>query len=106
MPAPQYEDDELMRQVLMRHRYLDFVRRILNPQMYPTVTSDPRRGRHIAYPNILFNRDTRSLQWLQPREALIEAVRRGEFIQFPTAERAAQFSEKYKRGSAGMQAGR
>jgi len=112
---PPYADDELMRRTLEHNRNLDFVRRILNPKLYPRITEDPRLspgdfathqmsaevlpdGRWIAYPNIVHDREAKKLNWLDPREAQEYALQSGEYIEFPEKERALQFAKKYKRG--------
>lgn len=115
------EDDEQMWRVLQDNKHLDFVRRALNPDQYPTITDDPRlkegygashqmgwttmesgplKGKHIAYPNILYDRRSGSLSWPDPKQALRAAVEAGEYIEFDTPEKAAQFASKYKRGTS------
>lgn len=115
-----YQDDEATQRILNRNRDKNFVRRILNPEKYPKVTSDPRlpkgsfathqmswttigpkdKPNNIVYPNIQYDAQSKQLNWPNPREAAKRAVETGEYISFGSdAAKAAQFSEKYKRGS-------
>ena len=116
----EWSDDELMRNILMRHRYLNFVRRALDPQRYPRITNDPRlppgyvathqmswqtiesgpeQGKNIVYPNIVFDSQTGQLKWLEGKEAIDYALRTGEYISMPTPESADWLSKHYKRGA-------
>jgi hypothetical protein len=86
--AVAFQDDEIMRRVLLKNRHLDFVRRALNPSQYPVIEKDrrlppgsrashqmswtsiengPMKGKHIVYPNIVFDRRKKKLRWLEPK---------------------------------------
>ena len=107
------ENDPIGR-TLMRNRRLDFVRRVLDPQKYPRLplpqygpdvygthqmgwtTLDD--GRHIVYPNIVYDNRSKALRLLGGREAVDYALSTGEYIPFEDAEAADYFSKHYKRG--------
>lgn len=118
-----WEDDEIQWRTLQHNKSKDFVRRALNPRSYPGIKAPPKgsyhprlprgrgashqmgwtttkEGKHIAYPNIMYNRQDKKLIWPKPREAAKTAISRGEYIEFKTAGEADQFSRKYKRGTS------
>lgn len=61
--------------------------------------SGPLKGKHIAFPNITYDRPTKKLNW-PATGALKSAVEKGEYIEFKTEAEAAHFSKKYKRGTS------
>lgn len=114
------DESDLYRRTLEHNKHLDFVRRVLQPESYPVISQDPRlpEGYHashqmgwtrledgtpIVYPNIFYDRQTKSLVWPNPREAAQRAIQTGEYIKFKSDEEADRFSRYYKKGSAGMQ---
>lgn len=106
----QLATDEQMRNILEHNKHLDFVRRLMNPRMYPAIdnpdgsysshlmSSAEVDGNNIAYPMIVYDRRANKLNKLTPKDAFSYALKTGEYISFPTPEAAEQFATKYKRG--------
>lgn len=108
------EEADPVGRILRRNRSKDFVRRVLDPQNYPTLPL-PQFGpqtfgthlmssaqispdKSIVYPNIVYDRRTKALRLLPPKEAVDHALSTGEYISFSTPEEADAFSKIYKRG--------
>ena len=96
--------------VLEQHRNLNFVDRIVRPQLYPTLPLDDKTiathlmswstgqdEKPIVYPNVIFDPETRKLKKLNPDEAYQYAMQSGEYIPFESEQAADTFSREYKR---------
>jgi len=66
--------------------------RIATHQMGWTTVEDKR----IVYPNIVYNKKSKSLDWLTGREAVQHALDTKEYIEVDSDEDAAELSENYK----------
>jgi len=96
-------------QVIDKHQDKQFVQRIVSPKDYPKL--DLGKGNYathkmsystfndgaIAYPSIVYDQNTGKLNPLKSNEALMHAIRSGEFIKFDTPEEADWFSQNYKK---------
>jgi hypothetical protein len=86
----------------------EFVQRILNPNDYPVLDlGNGQYGTHkmayaevdgktIAYPNIVYDKDTEALKELSSKDAIDYALKNKEFIEFKTPEEADFFTKNYK----------
>ena len=92
--------------ILNQHQDKDFVQRIMKPNESPRIIDDQGNtmthkmayekhgGGWIVFPTIM--RDGRSLKDYG-KNAMMEAVNRGEFIPFKTPAEAEWFSKNYKK---------
>jgi hypothetical protein len=103
--------------ILADNRTKNFVQRILNPSMFPSLPNpdgtmsthkmswaDDGAGNAIVYPTIVYDNYTKKLSRLEPRAAIDRAISTGEFIYFPSSRyggkaknEAEWFSTNYKR---------
>jgi len=93
--------------ILQQHKEKPFVKRILEPEAYPSLDyGDGYRATHqmswgkvdgkfLVYPNIMLE-DSGGLLERKGGEAFREAIKRGNYIEFGTAEEADWFSKNYK----------
>ena len=101
------EIDEIT-SILSQNMDKNFIQRILSPKKYPTIPWGKNKvathqmrdaeidGKFISYPNIIQNKEG-ELELLSDEDALDYALRTGEFVSFPTQEKATWFSENYKK---------
>lgn len=95
-------------QILAENANKNFVQRILQPEKWPIVSMGKGvrateqmgwttvDGKHIVYPNIVYDPSSKGLRWLAPKEAVDYALRTGEYIPFRSSKEADLFSRKYK----------
>ena len=94
---------------LQANKEKNFVQRITNPGDWPVVQnpdgsysshrmgSAEVNGRNIAFPTLTYNPQTNAL--MAPQNPVREAMRTGEYIEFPNPEAAERFAEGgYKTG--------
>lgn len=103
-----------IRELLRKNAEKNFVQRILEPEKYPilplsgtgsyathkmAVEVDDKTGRWIAFPTIMQDGDQLIDYGVNgPREAMKEAMRRNEYIDFgDDRDTALWFSENYKK---------
>ena len=103
------EDDEYdkITRSLTANADKDFVRRILDPAIYPVLQNEgggvsthsmansEADGRYFSYPTVV--RKGGDLVRLGGREAIDHAKKTGEYIEFPSDEEALNFSKNYKK---------
>jgi len=100
------EDDELTN-ILYLNNNKNFIKRILNPAEYPVMPwgngiathqmSDAEiDGRFIVYPNIV-QRTNGDLELLEDDYAIDYAINKGEYLEFPSQEKASWFAKNYKK---------
>lgn len=104
-----YDSKAMVNDILHRNKDKNFVRRILDPQAYPTLDnkdgshsshsmawSDSPDGKYIVYPTVVYDEQTKKLRRLGDKQAYEHAVSTGEMIEFDTPDEADWFSKKYK----------
>jgi hypothetical protein len=102
MPVDEIAD------ALVNNMQKDFVQRIIHPETSPEsvpwgedqtashqMAANEIDGRYLAYPEVV-NIDGK-LTPLNPQDAIIYALKNNEFIEFPTQEKATEFSKNYKK---------
>jgi hypothetical protein len=106
--------DQYLGELLREHKGKNFVQRILDPAKYPVldlpgtgshathkmaVEVDDETGNWIAFPTIMQDGDKLTDYGLNgPREAMREAMKRGEYIDFGyNKDMALWFGKNYKR---------
>ena len=92
--------------ILMGNSEKSFVKRILQPDAYPVIENEDgtksthkmayaeKDGKFVVYPTILY--DGKKLTEYAPDEALNQASKTGNMIEFDTEEEANWFSQQYK----------
>jgi len=97
-----------IQKILEANKEKGFVKRILNPEKYPTLPlGDGRSGTHlmswgkiddkyVVFPTILYDEGV-GLRRFSPSEALSHVMQTDNFIEFNTPEEADWFSKNYKR---------
>jgi hypothetical protein len=108
------DDDQLnawVDQLLKKNTKLNFVDRIVRPDLYPTL-EDGEGGMKthlmswgtmgdkktpIVYPSVIFDPETQKLQELDPDAAYEHAIKTKEYLPFPNEQAADLFSREYKR---------
>ena len=104
-------DDELARlqQILQENSKLNFVQRILQPELYPhldngdgTVSTHLMadaevEGTPIVFPTIIHDLRTDTLKRLSMDEALQHAIKTNQYIEFKTPEEANWFAQNFKK---------
>ena len=106
------EDNELLKiqQILSKNKNKNFVRRILDPNIYPKLWDNPSGepsthsmgwgeadGRYFVYPTVVSTEHGTLQRIGNPKDAQNHAFRTGEFIEVSSPEEADWFSKKYKR---------
>lgn len=97
-------DDEALMKLLRKNSDKNFVRRILNPEAFPSLEEDGTRmshlmeygeadGRYYVYPRIAYERGELKNYG---DEAFDRAMRTGDFMSFDTEDEASWFSRNYK----------
>ena len=98
-----------LQSILDANKHMNFVQRILEPQKFPRynnadgsysthLMSDAEvDGKHIVYPSLIHYPHEKQLRLLGPDQALHHAMNTGEYVEFPTAEKASWFSQNYKK---------
>jgi hypothetical protein len=97
--------------IYQKNKNLNFVQRLLYPQIYPNMlmpegpgtygthlmSSGEYQGKGIAYPEIIQDPESGKLIRLGRDEARDYAVNNGEYIQFDTPTEAEWFGQNYKK---------
>lgn len=96
-------------EILEQNKDVEFVKRILNAQDYPSL---PNRdgsvsthsmavgeagGRYFVYPTVVY--DEGEMMRLGPDTAFGRAMRMGDYIEFDDLQRALEFSKDYKKAN-------
>lgn len=78
--------------------------RLATHQMSWSHTGPPQdeNTKIIVYPNIIWDKELRGLNWLSGRNAQIYAERTGEYIEVESPEQAKVLSEEYKESVPGF----
>jgi hypothetical protein len=100
-------------QLLQQNSHLNFVKRLLNPYIYPVMQfpqGDPKGtfgthlmssgeydGKGFVFPQIIQDLKTGELKRLQMREAMDYAIKTGEYLPFDTPDEALDFGTNYKK---------
>ena len=104
------EADQWVRMILEENQNKDFVRRIMDPKSYPSISlGDGVKASHLmeygeadgmyyVYPTVVSDRG--SLKQLDSNTAWEHAHKTGEVIPFKTEKEADYFSRNYKRAWA------
>jgi len=99
-------DRDRVKNILNANRKIGFVQRILKPNDFPKLPNKDGSfsthsmvwgesdGKYIVFPTVLF--DGKQLQRFDPETAFKHVMQTGNFIEFPTAKDAAEFSVGYK----------
>ena len=98
-------DQDWLAQILYDNEDKEFVKRILNPNVYPRLNVGNREASHLmswgevdnkflVYPTVQWGKGR--LTRYSPEEALMRALEAGNFINFKNAEEAEWFSKHYK----------
>jgi len=100
-------DDNYLLEILRRNQDKSFVKRIIEPEKYPSLDLGGGRtashlmswgeidGKYIAYPTVLYN--GKSLNRYDAREAMKRVQKSGNYIEFKSPQEADWFSRNYKR---------
>jgi len=112
LKSSSYDDDPEMDQwvdsILRDNQHLNFVDRIMRPELYPTLpykngilthlmSWEHIDGKPAVYPRITFDHNAMQLKELSPDDAYKHAVKNKEYIPFESEEEADLFSQQYKR---------
>ena len=97
-----------MQRILDANKERPFVDRVLNSQNYPKLDAGQGKeathrmawgetdGKYMAYPTILYDKETNELTERKGKEAFDAAYQSDNYIEFKTAEEADEFSRQYK----------
>jgi len=98
--------EEYLYNILSANKDKGFIKRVLNPEKYPTLDNKDgthsthsmawgeTNGKYVVFPTVLYN--GKKLTRYDPSDAWKRVYETGNFIEFDTPEEAEYFSREYK----------